>query len=304
MAKIHTPVPSIKLNDDTAMPMLAFGTGTAHYKRNTDEDTIDRNLIDVLKLAITTGYRHLDTAEGYKNELEVGIAIAESKIARSELFITTKASRDASLMNPAAAITTSLKKLQLEYVDLYLLHAPWYVTGKDGTINSEVLLKSWDAMIKIKEQGLAKSIGVSNFLPAHLDVLMTSSVPPSVNQTEWSAYLQRPALLESQKRHNIALAAYGSLAPITKASGGAVDVVLSALARKYAVSDAEILIRYCLDQDITAVTTTGKESRMSDYLRCSRFKLTPEEIKEISKAGSKKNFRAFHVSNFAADDWS
>jgi diketogulonate reductase-like aldo/keto reductase len=185
-----------------------------------------------------------------------------------------------------------------------LIHSPWYVTAEDGTIDAATLHASWDAMIKIKEQGLAKSIGVSNFLPAHLEIVLQSKVVPAVNQTEWHAYLQRPALVDLQKRHNIALAAYGSLVPIRKGAPGPLDPVLAALARKYAVSESEVLIRFGLDQDVTAVTTSSKESRLSDYLRSVIFKFTPEEVKEIQETGAKKNFRAFHLKRFGDDDWT
>jgi diketogulonate reductase-like aldo/keto reductase len=159
-------------------------------------------------------------------------------------------------------------------------------------------------MIKLKEQGLAKSIGVSNFWPAHLEVLLESSVPPAVNQVEWHAYLQRPALVDFAKRHNIALSAFASLTPIRKAAPGPLDPVLEALARKYGVSESEILIRLDLDLDITAVTTSSKESRLSDYLRTATFKFTPEEVKELKEVGAKKNFRAFNTQKYAENDWS
>lgn len=204
--------------------------------------------------------------------------------------------------DPETALAASLKKLQLSYVDLYLIHAPYYANeGKDAA----ALQKSWAAMERIKEKGLAKSIGVSNFLPVHLEaVLQTAKTLPAINQVEFNPYLQRSELLKFHKKHGIATAAYGPLGPITKGAPGPLDSVLNALARKYAVGPGEILLRWAIDQDVVAVTTSAKENRLSDYLRCTKFKLTPEEIREINKVGEEKHLRVFWNAKFEKDDRS
>jgi len=115
MAGINTPIPKLRLNDANQMPMLAFGTGTALQKR-TPTSTLDRVTVDAIKTAIKLGYYHLDTAEMYHTELEMGAAIKESKIERSKLFVTTKVSK--SYANIAAAVDASLKNLGLDYLDL------------------------------------------------------------------------------------------------------------------------------------------------------------------------------------------
>lgn len=158
----------------------------------------------------------------------------------------------------------------------YLIHAPFFSEKKEDH------QAKWAAMEEIKAQGLAKSIGVSNYLPEHLDaILETASVPPAINQIEFHAYLQHPDLLTYHKKHDIATAAYGPLTPATKGAGGPADNFLNSLARKYAVNPGEICLRWCIDQDVVAITTSSKEQRLSDYLRAMTFKLTPAEIKQV-----------------------
>ena len=167
-------------------------------------------------------------------------------------------------------------------------------------------------MEELQAQGLAKSIGVSNYLPEHLDwILETCTVKPAINQIEFHPYLQHVELLKYHKEkvsislplpfssattkplppsptisliasQGIATSAYGPLTPITKGAGGPADALLAQLAKKYAVNPAEICLRYCIDQDIVPITTSGKEQRLSDYLRAMTFKLTPAEIKQVS----------------------
>lgn len=160
-------------------------------------------------------------------------------------------------------------------------------------------------MEKLQEAGLAKSIGLSNFYPSHLKaVLKTAKVVPAMNQMELHPYLQHRDLLALHKEHGIATAAYGPQTPVTKARGGPVDEYLAALAKKYGVSEGDICIRWCLDQDIVVITTSGKEQRLSDYLRSTRFKLTPEEVKKIGDLGEGYHFRGFWKDKFAPDDRS
>jgi len=294
MANIHTPIPNLKLNDGTSIPMLAFGTGTAWYKQG-DESVLDQVCIDSAKTAIKLGYHHLDGAEVYKTETELGVAIKGSGVAREKLYVVTKVLPN--IADIPAALNTSLKKLGVDYVDLYLIHAPFFSDKKEDH------QAKWAQMEQVKASGLARSIGVSNYLPEHLDwILETAQTPPSINQIEFHPYLQHGPLIDYHKQKGIALSAYGPQTPVTKCPGGPVDAVLAKLTKKYAVNAGEILLRWCIEQDVVAVTTSSKEQRLSDYLRAMTFKLTPAEVKMINEAGSEKHFRAFWTHKFAEDD--
>ncbi|KAI9815681.1 MAG: hypothetical protein M1827_002077 [Pycnora praestabilis] len=269
MNALQTEIPSLKLNDGNYIPLISYGTGTAWYKSD-DDGKIDRKLVDSIKTAISLGYYHLDGAEIYNTEREVGIAMKESKVSREKFYVTTK------VFNPMddipAAFKASLEKLGLDYVDLFLIHAPF------KTKTDQDLQTAWAAMEKIHASGKAKSIGVSNYYPQHIAAtLQTAKVIPAINQTEFHPYLQHPELIGLQKKHGIATAAYGPLSAITKAKPGPVDGYMTSLAEKYGVSEGEISLRWCVDQGIVAITTSKKEDRLRDYLRATTFKLTPKE---------------------------
>lgn len=151
----------------------------------------------------------------------------------------------------------------------------------------------------------AKSIGFSNFGVKELEaVRKTQKVAPAMNQIEFHPYLQHVELLNYHKKHGIATAAYAPLTPVTKASPGPADDFLASLAKKYAVNPSEVLLRFCIDQDIVPVTTSAKEQRLSDMLRVTLFKLTPAEIKTLVELGEQKHFRGFWTHKHDANDRS
>jgi len=158
-------------------------------------------------------------------------------------------------------------------------------------------------MEQVKASGKARSIGVSNFARSHLETLLkTAKVVPSVNQIEFHPYLQHGELMEFHKSKGIQTVSYAGLTPMTRASGGPLDPLLSDLAKKYAVSESEILLRWSLDRGCVAITTSGKETRLASYLRALTFQLTPKEVKEISSLGQQKHYRAFWQEKYAEDD--
>jgi diketogulonate reductase-like aldo/keto reductase len=212
--------------------------------------------------------------------------------------VTTKISGTA-VQDTQAAFDLSLKLLQLDYVDQYLIHAPYFAK------TPEDLQKKWAELEAIQASGKAKTIGVSNFLQKDVEIILkTAKVVPAINQIEYHPYLQHGGLIEFLKKNGIAASAYAPLTAAVKASPGPLDETYKDLARKYGVTPGEIALRWVIDQGIVALTTSGTEQRLKQYLKVAQFKLTPKEVEEISTIGLKKNFRGFWKDKFASDDWS
>ncbi|KAJ5888863.1 hypothetical protein N7495_008904 [Penicillium taxi] len=296
MAATINAIRTAVLNDGIAIPIIGFGAGTK-WSNRTNSTELNRPLIESVNNATKLGYNHLDGAEVYGTETELGQAIQESGLSRDKLFVTTKVI--VNIADIGKAIDESLKKLKLDYVDLYLIHSPFF--AKDDA----ELQAAWASMEKVKASGKARSIGVSNFLQSHLEtILKTATVIPSVNQIELHPYLQHGNLLPFHESKGIKTVSYGPLTPLLRAPGGPVDPLLSQLATKYAVSESEILLRWTIDRGAVAITTSSKESRLTNYLRALTFELTPKEVEEISELGQQKHYRAFWTDKFAADDRS
>ncbi|KFG80626.1 putative NADPH-dependent alpha-keto amide reductase [Metarhizium anisopliae] len=284
--------PTLKLNDGNEIPVLAYGLGTANYKSTSG---YDQSVVAITKTAIDLG--RTNKSPVYGNEEELGAAIKASGVPRSQLFVTTKAHGEQQKPTQEA-FELSLQKLGLDHVDLYLLHGPWFAASH------EELQQKWADLEAIKASGKAKSIGVSNFLQEHVEVILqTAKVVPAINQIEYHPYLQHGDLVAFHKKHNIAVSCYGPLLPLTRAKGGPVDAVWSELAGKYGVSESEIGLRWILDQGLVALTTSSNKGRLQDYLaKLGTFELTQEEVARIAEVGNRYHFRGFWLNKFGPDD--
>ncbi|KAG9233138.1 putative NAD/NADP-dependent indole-3-acetaldehyde reductase [Amylocarpus encephaloides] len=287
----------LKLNDGNEIPVLGYGLGTARYKSDPNAP-IDKELVKTVVMAIKAGYYHLDGAEVYGNETELGLAIKESGVPREKLYVTTKIS-GTEVKNTQEAFELSLKKLQLDYVDQYLIHAPFFAKSPAD------LQAKWAEVEAIHASGKAKTIGVSNFLQDDLTaILKTAKVKPAINQIEYHPYLQHGDLVEFHRNNGIAISAYGPLTAAVKAKGGPLDGTYEALSRKYGVTPGEVALRWVIDQGIVALTTSQSEDRLKGYQKVSQFKLTPKEVEEIAELGNQKHFRGFWQNKFKDDDRS
>ncbi|KAI1074430.1 Aldo/keto reductase [Whalleya microplaca] len=284
-------IPLVKLGDGNDMPILAYGLGSANMNGQHEE------VVNVTLMAIRNGYYHLDGAEVYGNEAALGEAIELSGLPRNKLFVTTKILGGPG-QDVQASFDASLQKLGLDYIDLYLIHLPFLAPGE--------LPLMWTKLEAIKLSGKAKSIGVSNFLQKHLEIILkTAKIPPAVNQIEYHPYLQHGKLIQFCHENRIAVSAYSTLAAIRKARPGPVDHIYARLAEKYAVSEGEVAIKWCIDQGLSVITTSGSEQRLQKYkTNMANFNLSVDEIKQISEVGQQKHYRDLYNDHFAADDKS
>ncbi|KAK9693456.1 hypothetical protein K7432_013911 [Basidiobolus ranarum] len=275
------------LSADVVAPTVAFGTGTAWYTGSND-GPINRKLVESIKEALKMGYRHLDTAEMYGTEKDVGLAIEESEIPRDQLFVTTKIR--STIGNPKKGLQESLARLKLDYIDLYLIHSPLFNKESHGISLEE----AWKEMENLVDQGLARAIGVSNFQIKDLDVLLPSArIKPVVNQIEFHPYLQSRELIAYTKKHGILTEAYGGLVPIVFKPGGPVDAVVDEIAKKYSKVASQVLLRWSVQKGNMVVTTSTKPHRLTEFLQLDTFKLTDEEVERIDATGNELEFRQF-----------
>ncbi|EJD38902.1 Aldo/keto reductase [Auricularia subglabra TFB-10046 SS5] len=261
-------VPYVELNDGARMPQLAYGTGTKH--RGTD-------ISELVTAAIRAGFIHIDAAQVYRNEDTVGAAL--SNIPRDNFYVTTKYFTGGI----EAAARASLQKLGVEYLDMFLVHMP-------HAIQSDVAA-GWRVFERLKQTGVTKSIGVSNYSREQLEELLKhAAIKPAVNQIRLHLYCyheQKP-LLDLCSENGIAIEAYNVLTPLTQAAGGPVDAPMHAAASARGCTPSQILFLWLMAKGAAIVTTTAKSERMKEYLEVSRLPpLTQSEIEALEQAAAK-----------------
>lgn len=259
-----------KLLNNIEIPMLGYGT----YKTAADEEGLQ-----MIKDAIKAGYRHVDTAQGYKNEHLVGQAIRESGIPRNQFFVTTKVWNDNQGYDKTKeSIEESLNKLNIDYIDLLLIHWP-IPQGKNDEwkkLNQE----TWKAMEEYYDAGLIKAIGVSNFLEHHLNNLLESArIMPMVNQLEIHPYYQQQSTVKFCQDKGIIVESWG---PLMRGKAFK-DPKLIELAQRNNISVAQLCIRYCLDRNIVTLQKSSKFERMIDNARVFGYHLDEYTMNEIAK---------------------
>lgn len=283
-------VPSFTLNNGVKVPAVGYGTGTKWFK-GPNSTEIDEKVVDAVALALKNGYTHIDGAEVYGTEPEIGAAIKKSGVDRKALFITTKIWPH--IKNPEKALDDSLAKLGLDYVDLYLIHSPFITEEKNGI----TLEAAWQKLEEFYNAGKVKAIGISNYSIADVErILKIAKVKPAVHQIEYNAYLQNqtPGIVKFSQDHGILVEAYSPLGPVTiKEQDAPLAPVLKKLAEKYNKSPAQIELRWTYQNGVLPLTTSQDAGRQRESLEIFDFELTKDEIEEISKVGSTYTYRQY-----------
>jgi diketogulonate reductase-like aldo/keto reductase len=254
-------IPTIRLNDGNAMPQFGYGVW-----RVSNEEAAN-----VVGEAVKAGYRSIDTAAIYGNEEGVGEAIRSAGIARDELFITTKVwNNNHGYDNTLRAFDESLGRLQLDSVDLYLIH--WPVAGSDAYRDT------WRALIKLKQDGRAKSIGVSNFMVEHLQRLIDETgVTPAVNQIELHPRFQQKELRAFHAANGIATESWSPLGQGSLVN----DETLAGIGRKYGKTPAQVILRWHLDNGLIVIPKSVTPSRMRENIDVFDFTLDADDMRII-----------------------
>lgn len=253
---------TVKLNNGVEMPLLGFGVF-----QMTDAAECERAVVD----AIETGYRLIDTAASYQNETQVGNALKQSGIARNELFVTTKLwLQDTHYEGAKAQFERSLNRLQMDYVDLYLIHQPY------GDVHG-----AWRAMEELHHVGKIRAIGVSNFHPDRLaDLVAFNKVVPAVNQVEVNPFNQQLHAVPWMKSRGIEPEAW---APFAEGKNGLFQhPVLTAIGEKYGKSVGQVVLRWIFQRGIVSLAKSVRKSRMEENMHILDFALTADDMLRIT----------------------
>ncbi|TRW81397.1 aldo/keto reductase [Mycolicibacterium sp. 018/SC-01/001] len=264
-------IPTVTLNDDNTMPVIGLGVGEL------SESETERSV----RAALDAGYRLIDTAAAYGNEAAVGRAIAASGVPRDEVFVTTKLSpEEFGFQSAQDALRASLQRLGLEYVDLYLIHWP---AGEQGKY-----IDSWGGIMKSKEVGETRSIGVCNFNAHHLDdIISLSFFTPAVNQIELHPLLNQAELRAVNAENGIATEAYGPLGV-----GRLLDrPEVSAIAEAHGRTPAQVLIRWSLQLGNIVIPRSSSPERIEANVDVFGFELTDEQMASLNGLDDGTRFR-------------
>jgi 2,5-diketo-D-gluconate reductase A len=261
MEQPMSAIPTIRLNDGNAMPQFGYGV----WRVSNEEAAA------AVGEAIKAGYRSVDTAAIYGNEEGVGEAIRAASVSRDELFITTKVwNNNHGYDNTLRAFDESLGRLQLDFVDLYLIH--WPVAGSDAYRDT------WRALIKLKQDGRARSIGVSNFMVEHLRRLIDETgVTPAVNQIELHPRFQQKELRAFHAANGIATESWSPLGQGSLVT----DETLAGIGRKYGKTPAQVILRWHLDNGLVVIPKSVTPSRMRENIDVFDFKLDADDMRVI-----------------------
>ena len=259
----------VVLNNGVEMPILGFGVFQV-----TNAEECERAVVE----AIRTGYRLIDTAASYGNEAEVGEAIRRSGVAREELFITTKLwIQDAGYESTKKAFEKSLKKLQLDYLDLYLIHQPY------GDIYG-----SWRAMEELYRQGKIKAIGVANFQPDRImDLIIHNQVAPAVNQIETHPFCQQIETQKFLKENNVQIQSWG---PFAEGKNNIFkNELLLSMSGKYNKTVAQVILRWLTQRGIVVIPKSVHKERIIENFNIFDFELSPEDMDAIVSLDTTKS---------------
>ncbi len=262
-------VPRVPLTDGNSIPMLGFGV----WQVSNEE------VVPAVAEAIRAGYRAIDTAQGYDNEEGVGRAVREADVDRAELFVTSKLRTKSMGYDEALrGYEESLRKLDLEQLDMFLIH--WPVPKLDR------YLDTWKALVRLREEGRVRTIGVSNFLPEHLvRIIGETGVTPAINQIELHPEYQQREVRAFHEAQRIQLESYSPLG-----SGAVLDnPVIQKLANKHGKSPAQVIIRWHLQEGLVVIPKSVTPSRIRENLEVFDFKLDDEDLAEITSLDDPPN---------------